>query len=50
MICILLGKTCPKEFPISSNWDYEEEEEDQVKSENKDKDNETKTPQTNPRY
>ena len=38
-----LQKTCPKAFPISSDWDDDDEEEEEVKSENKDKDNEKKT-------
>ena len=46
MICTPLGKACPKEFPMSSDWD-DDKEEDQVKGENNDKDNEKKTPQTN---
>ena len=45
-----LGKTCPKEFNMSSDWGDEEEEEDQVKGEDKDKNNEKKTPQTNLRF
>ena len=32
-----LGKTCPKEFPISLDWHDDEEEEDQVNGEDKDK-------------
>ena len=47
-ICTPLGKTCPKDFPMSSDWD-DEEEEDQVKDQSKDKDNDQKTPQTKPR-
>ena len=43
-----LGKTCPKEFPMSSDWDDDKEEEDQVKGENKD--SEKKTPQTIQRF
>ena len=42
-------KTCPKEFPMSLDWD-DDEEEDQVKGEDKDKSKEQKTPQTNPSF
>ena len=42
-IFIPLGKTGPKEFHMSSDWDDDEEEEDQVKVVDKDKDNEKKT-------
>ena len=41
VICTPLGKICPKEFAMSSDWD--EEEEDQAK----DKDKDQEQPQTN---
>ena len=49
-ICIPLGKTCPKIFSMSFDWDDDEEEEDQLKGEDKDKGRDQKRPQTSPRF
>ena len=50
-ICTQLGKICPKEFPMSLDWDDNDEEEGKDQNKGEDQNNtERKTSKTSPRF